>query len=40
MLILYNIEKVDFKFEKVNQDPMSVISKNVTNTFIDLIPYD
>ena len=37
---LYNIEKVDFKFEKVNQDPMSVISKNVTNNFIEVIPYD
>ncbi|MGL5246288.1 MAG: hypothetical protein ACRC8C_01835 [Mycoplasmoidaceae bacterium] len=37
---LYNIDKVDFQFNKVNQDPMSVISKNVKNNFIEVIPYD
>ncbi|MGL5640079.1 MAG: hypothetical protein ACRDCD_00250 [Mycoplasmoidaceae bacterium] len=37
---LYNIDKVDFQFNKVNQDPMNVISKNVTNNFIEVIPYD
>lgn len=37
---LYNIEKIDFQFNEVNQDPMSVISKNVINNFIEVIPYD
>ncbi|MGL4617252.1 MAG: hypothetical protein ACRCUM_03355, partial [Mycoplasmoidaceae bacterium] len=37
---LYNIDKVDFQFNKVDQDPMNVISKNVTNNFIEVIPYD